>query len=199
MELKDGEVRIHNKIYKTVALRIIEFRDNYTDYCIETDLVSNGDSVVMKAIIKNDKGVVVATGYAEELRNSTNINKTSALENCETSAIGRALASLGLAGTEYASADEVVNAITNQKIIQANEYLVKHSEAIRENINSIYVIKNEINLEDHTDNSTAAEAWFELDNEAKTALWVAPTKGGVFTTKEREVIQSSEFRKSHYG
>jgi hypothetical protein len=57
---------------------------------------------------------VLATGYAEERRDSTTINKTSALENCETSAIGRALAAYGYAGTEYASADEVAQAVRQQ-------------------------------------------------------------------------------------
>ena len=44
-----------------------------------------------------------------------------------------------------------------------------------------------------------ASAWFELSDDEKKALWIAPTKGGAFTTKEREVIKSSEFRKAHFG
>lgn len=47
--------------------------------------------------------------------------------------------------------------------------------------------------------STAAEAWFELDDETKGALWKAPSKGGVFTTKEREVMRTAEFKQSYYG
>jgi hypothetical protein len=57
---------------------------------------------------------VIATGLAEEKRTSSQINRTSALENCETSAIGRALAAFGLGGSEYASANEVQNAIHQQ-------------------------------------------------------------------------------------
>ena len=49
----------------------------------------------------------MATGYAEEIRNSTQINKGAAIENCETSAVGRALAALGLHGGEYASVQEI--------------------------------------------------------------------------------------------
>ena len=45
----------------------------------------------------------------------------------------------------------------------------------------------------------AAEAWFKLTDDEKKSLWVAPSKGGPFTTKEREVIKSSEFRKSYFG
>lgn len=54
----------------------------------------------------------------------------------------------------------------------------------------------------HLDNDnleSAAEKWFTLSEEDKRELWVAPTKGGVFTTQERQVIQSPEFRKSYYG
>jgi hypothetical protein len=54
-------------------------------------------------------------GYAQETYNQGHINKTSAIENCETSAIGRALASAGFVGSEFASANEVENAIKQQK------------------------------------------------------------------------------------
>ena len=67
------------------------------------------------AIIKDDKDRVLATGLAEESKNSTFINKTSYVENAETSAWGRALGNLGIGlDTSVASADEVVNAISNQ-------------------------------------------------------------------------------------
>ena len=115
---KQGIVNIHGKQYKTVALRVNEFREVNQDFGLETELVSNAEFVIMKATIKDELGRVIATGYAEEKRGSTMINKTSALENCETSAIGRALAAFGLAGEEYASADEVANAIHQQQAPQ---------------------------------------------------------------------------------
>ncbi len=116
MAKDSGKVDIHGKEYITVAYRVGEFRKKHAlDLSIETEIVSTDEErVVMKAMIKNKEDFVIATGYAEEMRGSTMINKTSALENCETSAIGRALAAFGLAGTEYASADEVANAISNQ-------------------------------------------------------------------------------------
>ena len=83
---------------------------------ITTEIISNDDvEVIMKATIQVDDQYF--TGHALERYGSTMINKTSALENCETSAIGRALAAAGYAGTEYASADEVANAISNQKSV----------------------------------------------------------------------------------
>lgn len=111
-----GIVNIHGKEYKTVAKRVDEFRkENKTDLAIITSLISIDEkTVVMKAEIIGKDGFVIATGYAEEDREASQINRTSALENCETSAIGRALANYGLAGGEYASADEVANAIAQQ-------------------------------------------------------------------------------------
>jgi hypothetical protein len=111
-----GVVTIHGREYETVALRVKKFREAHADWRLMTELVSRDeDCVVMRAVIANDKGEVLATGHAEEYRSSSQINKTSALENAETSAIGRALAALGLGGTEFASADEVANAIHQQK------------------------------------------------------------------------------------
>lgn len=113
----NGIVNIHGKEYKTVALRVTEFRESFpidSGWGIRTEIIEIAeDRVVMKAAISFN-GVEVAVGHAEEMRNSSKINRTSALENCETSAIGRALAACGLAGTEYASADEVQNAIESQ-------------------------------------------------------------------------------------
>lgn len=109
-------VKIHGKEYRTVAERVNLFHDENKDAVksIRTKILFNkADKVVMKATIEI-VGEGVYTGHAEETYGSSTINKTSALENCETSAIGRALASAGLGGSEFASADEVANAIANQ-------------------------------------------------------------------------------------
>ena len=182
-----GVVSIHGKEYKTVAHRINEFREKHPEYTILTELVSAADvMVVMRAsILDGDK--VMSTGFAEEVRGSTNINRTSALENCETSAVGRALAFFGMAGTEIASADEVANAINQQ----ADLSLIEHNKAVRELIHSVSVIKGGL---ESGDLSRASEAWFELTDDEKKSLWVAPTKGGMFTTKERDIMKSPEFR-----
>ena len=112
-----GVVSIHGKQYSTVAKRIKDFREiHHFELSLATEIVSRDDEcVVMKATITNADGRVLATGHSEEYRHTSQINRTSALENAETSAIGRALASLGLGGTEFASADEVANAIGQQK------------------------------------------------------------------------------------
>ena len=116
---KKGTVQIHGKEYKTVALRVSEFRSKWSiddGWAITTDVISlNDDSVLVKAYIINPEGKVVATGHGEEFRKASTINKTSAVENGETSAIGRALSAVGLGGEQYASADEVANAIKAQE------------------------------------------------------------------------------------
>jgi hypothetical protein len=114
-EVDTGIVRIHNKNYQTVALRVGLFRKDFPDYSLITEIIHRSDQcVVMQAKIVDPAGRVIATGHAEEYRQSSTINKTSALENAETSAIGRALAGLGFGGTEFATADEVANAITGK-------------------------------------------------------------------------------------
>lgn len=115
-QLKEGQVSIHGKVYDTVALRVQRFREKHPDWAIVTGILFRDENeVVMRAEILNEQGRMIATGHSEEKRKASQINQTSALENAETSAIGRALAALGMGGTEFASADEVANAIGQQK------------------------------------------------------------------------------------
>jgi hypothetical protein len=86
--------------YETVEDRLARFWTDHPDGRIHTDLVAqDGDQVIFRAAIYfyTDDTHPRATGYAEELRGSSPVNKTSHLENCETSAIGRALAGCGYA------------------------------------------------------------------------------------------------------
>ena len=104
-----GVTQRGGKKYTQVVHRMEAFRQMHgTEFGVDTHiLVDDGQRVVVKAKITNMDGAVIGAGMAEEIRGQGNVNKTSALENCETSAIGRALASLGLAGGEYASANEM--------------------------------------------------------------------------------------------
>jgi hypothetical protein len=113
--MNTGIVNIRGKEYMTVALRVQNFREAHPDWSIVTQIVHRDENeVVMVATILNDQGRILATGHAEEKRKASQINSTSALENCETSAIGRALAGAGFGGSEFASANEVQNAIQQQ-------------------------------------------------------------------------------------
>jgi hypothetical protein len=117
-------VEIHGKQYATVNERIEELHKKYNGcVSINTELLeTQGDVVRMKAIVELKEmveGQEVAsntfTGHAEEVIGSSMINKTSALENAETSAVGRALAFAGFqTDASIASADEVANAIVQQ-------------------------------------------------------------------------------------
>ena len=188
-------IKIHNKDYFTVAERIANFREKHPDYRVESELINNTNYVIVKSTISDKEGNVIATGLAEEERGSTNINKTSAVENCETSAVGRALAFFGMAGTEIASADEVANAIAQQSEKAFYEKAQQLTAAILKHYYSIVAIQEGIAENDF---SKAAEAWFELSEEEKKSLWVAQTKGGPFTTAERTIMQSQEFRQAYY-
>jgi hypothetical protein len=109
-------IKIHGKDYKTVAERVAEFHEKYKDKTksIITEIIQFKDGiVVVKAVVKIDDEVYV--GHAYEEIGSNMINEHNSLENCETSAIGRSLSAASLAGSEYASADELVNALNKQK------------------------------------------------------------------------------------
>lgn len=128
-----GIVKIGAREYKTVALRVQEFREAFplgSGWSLRSKIVQlDDDKVVIRAVVANPDGRIIGTGYAEEYRKSSKINATSALENCETSALGRALASCGFGGSEYASANEVQGAIAAQDEIAAS-LVTKALEAV---------------------------------------------------------------------
>jgi len=109
---------IKGKQYVEVNERIKYFRTakEYNGWTLTSELISlETDSCVVRAEIRNADGNLVATGFAQEDRTSSHINKTSYVENCETSAWGRALANLGIGiDTSIASSNEVSMAIAKQ-------------------------------------------------------------------------------------
>lgn len=110
---------IKGKEYAAVNGRINAFRRLFPQGFISTEIVSlDAGVVVMKATCgyyENGQAVVLGTGMAYEREGSSNINKTSYIENCETSAVGRALGMAGLGiNTAVASSEEVQNAIKQQ-------------------------------------------------------------------------------------
>ena len=113
-------INIKGKAYVPVNERVKEFRARYPELRITTELVSlDENSVVMKATVSDMDGNILANGYAQEDRGSSNINKTSYVENCETSAVGRALGMFGIGiDDSMASADEVANAIDRQEALK---------------------------------------------------------------------------------
>ena len=108
---------IKGKDYAEVPQRVKAFRMVYPNGKIETEILSNDKGVVvMKATVSDGEGKTLSTGFAYEKEGSTFINKTSYIENCETSAVGRALGFCGFGiDNSIASAEEVKNAQANQK------------------------------------------------------------------------------------
>ena len=109
-------IKIKGKDYVEVNERIKHFRANYPDFSLSSRIVEiDAEICIIKAEIRNPDGDVVATGHAHEEKASGYINKTSFVENCETSAWGRALGNFGIGiDTSVASADEVDIAIKKQ-------------------------------------------------------------------------------------
>lgn len=114
---------IKGKDYAEVNQRVKAFRMVYPEGCIETEMLSNAEGVcVFKAYIRNGEGKLLGTGTAYEKENSSFINKTSYIENCETSAVGRALGMCGF-GIDVAirSAEEEQNAEIQQEQLKAED------------------------------------------------------------------------------
>ena len=102
--------------YITVNERVKEFRRLHPQGQIITQIMANADGQVLFKAEVIVEGVSVATGHAYEKEGSSFINKTSYIENCETSAIGRALGMYGIGiDASLASADEVATAVHQQK------------------------------------------------------------------------------------
>ena len=125
---------IRGKQYVEVNERIKFFRqeNQYKNWGIHTDFpLLDSEQALCRCSIVTPDGVVVAQGHAHEERSSSNINKTSYVENCETSAIGRALGILGIGiDTSVASANEVEDAIAKQQAIIDNPHVQKLSKAL---------------------------------------------------------------------
>ena len=112
-------INIKGKEYITVNERLIYFRtkDEFKGYGIKEDIVSIDDTEgIFKVTIYDSYGEPIVSAHAQEYRDSSYINKTSFVENGFTSALGRALGYLGIGiDTSIASANELQNAVTNQK------------------------------------------------------------------------------------
>lgn len=108
---------VKGKGYAEVNQRIKAFRFLYPKGAIITEMLSNENGVcVFRAEAFDEENNLLGTGTAYEKESSSFINKTSYIENCETSAVGRCLGMLALGiDTSIASAEEVANAINNQE------------------------------------------------------------------------------------
>lgn len=117
---------VKGKNYVMVNERVKAFRELFPMGTISTNIEHLGDGMVVMRTIVSDGDLVLATGLAYEKETSSYINKTSYIENCETSAVGRALGFLGIGiDASMASAEELANAITQQNEMKDAEKTAK--------------------------------------------------------------------------
>lgn len=116
-----AKIPLKGKKYAMVKDRVAAFRDICPAGLITTEIISNeGGTVTMRATVADEAGNVLATGLAHEIENASFINKTSYIEVCETSAVGRALAFLGIGVDEsMASAEEIANSQLQQDALKS--------------------------------------------------------------------------------
>jgi hypothetical protein len=114
------KINIQGKDYVPVHERLMEFWKTNSSWSIWTEILESPQGMIrFRASIFDEHGILRATGHAEEQQDSTFINKTSYVENCETSAIGRALGLLGIGiDTSLASFEEMANAMAQQDVQQ---------------------------------------------------------------------------------
>jgi hypothetical protein len=122
-ELNNKAIQIKGKDYVLVSDRVLYFNENYPDGSISTELISQAtdDMVVIKATVLPDSSNPhrVFTGYSQATWGDGYINKTSALENCETSSVGRALGFMGIGVIDsIASVDEINKAQTQKPYVK---------------------------------------------------------------------------------
>lgn len=192
METNNGVVTIHGLEYQTVALRVTHFREAHPDWTIETKVLDPGLHIIMRATIKDETGRVISTGHAEEERGEGTINQTSAIENCETSAVGRALAFYNYPGQFLRSADEMSDALISQSMKTVQKDFGMRMAIIRtpEMLQKIMDLKDQLaDLNYHA----AVEIVQSMNEEQVNALRLAPTKGGIMTTAEIEQFKSNEY------
>jgi len=154
---KIDKVNIRGKEYATVASRVGIFRKYFPTHSIITDIITDDEQrVIIKASILDENNKIISTGYAEEIRGQGVINTTSAIENAETSAIGRALAAFGLIGGEYASSFEVENAIqkqttqNTQSTTNIKTIIQEENDKLKESELSVYFQDNSLIIQGKT-------------------------------------------------
>jgi hypothetical protein len=112
--LKSKAIKIKGKDYVQVKDRIVYFNDTYPNGSIDTTLCVTSKYVRITAVVTPDVGNPARrfVGHSESARGGSGVDSTSAVENCETSAVGRALAMMGIGVLDgVASADEVYRAV----------------------------------------------------------------------------------------
>lgn len=174
MCMKLKTVKIRDKEYVEVNERLKAFRTlpEYKGYSLESEVILLDNGVItIRATIKDENGVIKAQGLAQEKESSSFINKTSFVENCETSAWGRALGNLGIGiDTSVASAEEVENAINNQN---PKEPTINNDQDIFEGLKACGDLENlKIYYQQQYNNVIDKKGFAALKDELKGKMYV---------------------------
>jgi hypothetical protein len=168
------------KEYAEVHTRVNYFRssEKYKDWGEDCEVVSQSDSsILMKATIYNPEGRVVSSGHAYEEKDGSRINQRNHVENCETSAVGRALGFLGIGSDgSIASYEEVTNSIQNQEKDKTPKETPKE-----------YILE--------TDNWAKAMKYIAVKKDSMSLLQIIKTfedqKYGKLTTKDKTAVKKA--------
>ena len=153
---------VSGKQYAEVNQRIKAFRSVCPCGTIITELLSNENGVcIFRATVYDEEQRILGTGTAYEKEGSSYINKTSYIENCETSAVGRALGMCGFGiDTSIASAEEVQNAIQNQCTAPKKEKTPR--QMLIAKLNELGIDVNEYAKEHNLNGKTDSETFMRL-------------------------------------
>lgn len=151
-------IDIKGKKYSTVDARVEFFREKFPAWSLETDypvLDLDKGVCVCRAVVKDENGKIMADGFAHEWQSKPGsmVNKTSYIENAQTSAVGRALGFIGIGinGMGIATAEEVQTAIAHQ---EANDMPTPKRQS-----NDFVEIDDEIPFQDYPDNWLTVNAF----------------------------------------
>ena len=193
----NGEIKmldLKGKDYAMVPERVKAFRKLYPEGFITTDIISLENGVVlMKAVAGyyNEEGNVVSlgTGFAQEERGKGLVNGTSYIENCETSAVGRALGfiGLGLDGGGICSAEELANAITAQRQMQ-NEKPQESMQEIRTRVQQTDKVPPVPKKEEKTPLSEVEKYLLESMKNMREMRGISPKENSDLFKTQKEVL-----------
>lgn len=181
-------------------MKLINSHPEFDGMEFKDTLTSDGQlvSVTCRIFRKDRSHPVEVTEYMSECRRGTDTWKQWPMRMLRhKSAIQAARYAFGFAGImEPDEAERMVAADTHSAptLLVSDDRKARHDDAAEQYAESVSAIKAAIAKYDETDDQdalyTAAECWREIPQAAQTDLWLAPTKGGVFTTHERDVIKS---------
>lgn len=171
-QLKDKTIDIKGKKYVMVKDRLIYFNETYPNGSITTELVSEPTSelIIIKATVRPvaDEKFRAFTGYSQAIVGGSGVNATSALENAETSAVGRALAMMGIGVLDsVASADEIKKSGSNNMRF-----------ATEKQIKWIRDTAHEVNDQLQSESDEVIDEWVE------SILTVKPAQVPIFKVKD---------------